>query len=275
LKNKTLIFCMTFILSSSTALQAGGNPDDILFFFVEKVNHYDQSATGELTLKDYGFATAIFGTGKGKIESATVVAPENKGTFLPEDHGRMYVFVKDYDSIAAVNEDFPDGEYQVSIKSEHNNIIDQKLVLAGKGEASDYPPAPKVELAQDGVKVDLNKIDPNKDLTLSWTPFSTGKADPRKILDDIIIILTDDCKGEVAGSSGLPFTDRYLTYKDDSYTIKAGSLNPGVPYSFRVEHIRNTDTARNDNVPGLAVYVVITTVYINTSGEAVDTHCTG
>ncbi len=273
MKNKILVFCTAFILSCSTISQANGNPDDILFFFVEKVNHYQQSDTGELMFEDYGFATAIFGNGNGKIESALVSAPQSKGNFIPEDHGRMHVFEKAYDSIAALNENFPDGEYRVSIKTEHNEIVNQALVLGGNGEAKDFPPAPTVKLTQGGAKAHLHQIDPAQDLTLSWTPFSSGKADPRNILDDLIIILTDDCHGEVAGSSGLPFTDRYLTFRDDSYTIKAGSLKPGVPYSFRVEHIRNTDTARNGNVPALGVYVVITTVHINTSGEAVDKSC--
>ena len=272
--NKIRVFCIIAMLGFSTALQAGGNPDDILFFFVEKVNHYQQSQSGELTFKDYGFAAAIFGTGKGQIESASVIAPGNKGEFEHENAGRMHVFEKgDYDSIEALNQEFPDGENYVSIRSEHNDINNLALTLDGSDSTKDYPPAPVVELSQDGVKVDWEQINPDKDLLLSWTPFSTGRTDPRNILDDIIIVLTDDCKGEVAGSSGLPFTDRYLSFRDNSYTIKAGSLKPGVPYTFRVEHIRNTDTARGDNIPGLAVYVVITIVDINTTGKPVDNTC--
>ena len=273
---KIIIFLLTPLITCAGALQAEETPDDILFFFVEKVTHYHQSATGELTFRDYGFATAIFTTGKGRIESAKVTAPDHKGDFTPKDEGRMFAFVKDpYASIAALNEDFPDGKYHVSIRSEHNNIVKQPLVLKGKGNAEDYPSAPKVELTQDEKKANPGQIDPNKDLTISWTTFATGKADPNKILDDIIIVLTDDCKGQVAGSSGLPFTDHYLTYRDNSYMIKAGSLNPGVPYSFRVEHIRNTDTVKNGEVPALAVYVAITVVDISTTGEPVDAACAG
>lgn len=267
------VFCLPALVSCATPPPAQG-PDDILFFFVEKAKNYRQSAAGELTVEDYGFLASVFGTGKGRIESAAVILPGNGRKFALQDAGRMYAFGKDhYASIEALNAEFPDGEYRVAIKSEHNAIADLPLILRGKGSPDDYPPAPQVQMSQDGMQVRWDRIDPTKDLDLGWTPFATGKADPRKVLDDLIIVLTHDCKGSVVGSSGLPFTARYLTFSDNRYTIKAGTLRPGVPYAFQVEHIRNADTARQGNVPGLAVYVTITTVKVQTTGTAVDAAC--
>jgi len=272
--DKIIILCLIIVFGYSNALRAEGDADDILFFFVEKVNHFQQSATGALEFKDYGFATAIFSTGKGEIESASVTVPGNQGEFTHVNTGRMHAFDSPpFATIDALNQEFPDGEYQISIKSEHNNIVNQSLKLGRLGTKEDFPPPPKIELRQDGKKASPDEIDPAKDLILNWTPFATGKVDPEKILDDVILILTDDCNGHVVGSSGLPFTDSHLTFRDNSYTIKADSLRPGVPYSFRVEHMNNTDTVRNGNIPALAIYIAITIVDINTKGKAIDGSC--
>jgi hypothetical protein len=43
-----------------------------------------------------------------------------------------------------------------------------------------------------------------EDLQISWTPFTTGRADPNGIADDLIFVMLEDCRGKRIYHSGRP-----------------------------------------------------------------------
>ena len=91
-----------------------------------------------------------------------------------------------------------------------------------------------ISLAQNGSGVAPSRVDPNRELTVRWSDFAQGRADPNGVIDDLIFVILTDCHGEIVSHSGRPFAATpFLTYEVESYPVTKGALAPGLPYKHR------------------------------------------
>ena len=264
----SLVLTLAFSMTSFSVLRAEQAQREVLFYFIEKYVRYQQTGKDELVTDVYGFESLIFRVGEGRVNQPRIMLPKGKNQVSLKDGGRVYI-INDgsYPTLAALNQQYPDGSYYMSFTTPQRSVQKQAVNLNGKGNEADYPPTPRIALWQEGKKTSPKAIDVNKNLTVTWSPFTTARTDPNHILDDFILLLLEDCKENLLNSSGLPFTDHYLRANNTAYTYNAGSLLSGSAYTLEVEHLRMSDTVISEDIPGLGVYATITRVDIQTTGK--------
>ena len=124
--------------------------------------------------------------------------------------------------------------------------------------ASRNPGPIRVTLQQDGRAAKPASIDPDKDLTIAWTPFFKGAADPNGIIDDMIYVMMGDCLGNETVHSGHAISDAdALTYRASQFVIPAEKLFPGRPFQLEIEH-SNMDTDVWKEIEKIVTYAATT-----------------
>jgi hypothetical protein len=177
-------------------------------------------------------------------------------------------------SVEELDTAFPDGRYQLDFDSPSGGLSAQKIEFAPIAEKYRVPEPVMISMAQDGHGVELSRVDPDKELTVWWSEFVQGRADPNGVVDDLIFVILTDCHGEIVVHSGRPFAGTaFLTYEAESYPVPKGSLAPGLPYTVVVEHASVVNSDRGQGVPVFASYATVTYLEFQTSGEATDDTC--
>lgn len=249
--------------------------DDVLFLVLGKMSLYDQSAAGELTLRNHHFVAEIMPRAGRKLLSGTLKSsadPQQVLQFAAEGnaflaHGARLM------SPQALHEMHPDGEYVFSFETESGHMDARAVSLQRRQATANMPAAAVVTLQQGGSAAALAAVDPDANLHVGWEPMHGNTRIAASDLDDLVFVLAFDCFGNNVAHSGRPYQGgSYLTYNDTSYTIPAASLEPGLGYVLVIEQA-TADAEVVRGVPAIATYATLTFVKFNTSGDSESATC--
>ena len=248
--------------------------DHVSFLVMGKTTNHRQSVSGELALLNYHFFAEIFVRDGGEVREASLAFPngelepfEDLG-FVQEVHGGRY------DEESELDRHYPNGAYRFRFTTGDGVRLDRTLRVRGTGEGrTRIPKPPKITLLQSGRNVSPDAVDPNADLTVSFSPFESGQADPNGVVDDLIFVVLGDCRGEKTVHSGRPFEGKpFLTYRTTDFVFSRTELRPGEPHQMFVEHA-TVDTSEQDGIVGLVTYASTTFLDFETQGEAKGNPC--
>ncbi len=248
--------------------------DDVTFLVMGKTTNHRQEDSGQLSLLNYHFFAEIFVREGGRVERAELTRPDGEVSrfedlgFVQEVHGGRY------DRESELDARYPNGDYVFAFDASSGRVDHRVLTIRGTGEGQSRIPEPvRISLIQSGREVSSIAVDPNEDLTVSFSPFRDGAPDDNGILDDLIFVVMGDCHGEKVEHSGRPFEGTsFLTYRDADYLIPAEKLSSGEPHQIFVEHAK-VDTSREDGIVGLVTYASTSFFDFRTTGEAVGEPC--
>lgn len=263
------------LLLGSAGMRAMAEPP-LWFFVLVKSSNYSQDREGELTRLNYHFFSELFGRDENSIRGATLQRTGNNGeSFVYEDRGKTWYYEGGhFDSVAAVDRRHPNGSYRFRIEAATGDIYETTMQLAGPEGRTDIPAPIHIYFSQRGKKLPGQLVDPALPLSVTWSAYSNGRADPRGIVDDMIFVVFQDCHGERVFHTGLPFQEAdYLRYDSSGVTVPASSFAPGQTYSMFVEFPHVVDSTLVDGVPGFTSYATATYTDIVTRGTASGPAC--
>ena len=262
---------------------AGSHPDlgdHVTFYGVGKVARYQQNM--DSSLDDLGplFFAEVFIAATGEVRDASVTFPPpvNAERALQYEYSAsdeigdvMYL-----SGVAETDEEleaqYPTGAYRFNFSTPAGDVVDSVVSFEGGG----FPTQPVIVFEQDGAAIPFEAVSPEKDLVVTWPPFTAGRADQNGILDDLIFVAIDSCTVEDFVHSGRPFEkDDYLTYRASEYVVPAGTLAPGQTYSMYVEHALLPHTQQDYGMPAFATFAASTYMDFMTSGTADPAYCAG
>src|SRR5579872_603838 len=270
MERKSVLLCAVAALActagiSNAQAQAPAPAPAPRLIVVGKTVNYRQSAAGDLAKLNYHFFAEIFlehgGTGSGR---------------LTDPHGRVRRFdaltdllsisgKTDFASLEELNAQAPDGAYRIQFEGPQAPSIEGTLKVRATPSALADPV--HLQLLQNGVPVGADGVDVSRELTVVWSPFRKGRADPNKISDDLIFVHLGDCQGKIIARTPAPFSDSpALTFRTASYSIPANTLQPGATYQLSVEHAPVL-TRRMGGVPALVTYPATTFLDLRTAGS--------
>ncbi len=268
--------CMAFLVAALGAPPVLAQQDDLDFFVIVKSNNWDQDEeTGELKLLNYHFFSEIFMTENGQVTDAAFVRPgvDKIHAYDPYGKGKIFMEGGHFDSQEEVDAAWPNGDYSITIETPSGTIKDYRLTLAGPDGKSQIPAGITITPHQDGKPVPPLALDPDKALTMKWTPFAVGAADPNGLVDDLIFFVIADCHGERIVHTGLPSDEIYLTYEATEFSVPADKLRPGEGYSTFVEFPNQVMTEKVQGVLAFSSYATTTYLDLKTTGEASGPAC--
>ena len=237
----------------------------------------------------------IFLAGGGVVSDATfqrVDSQEPPWSF--ETRGDVLTFGGGFfPGVDELDAAFPDGRYQLDFNSPSGGLHAQTIEFApirpsaaslssgGLGQRPNWneakyrvPEPVTISLIQEESRVAPSRVDADQELTVQWSEFVQGRADPHGVVDDLIFVILTDCHGDIVSHSGRPFAGApFLTYEAESYPVPKGSLAPGLPYTVVVEHASVVNSDRGQGVPVFASYATVTYLEFHTSGKAMDDTC--
>lgn len=262
---KKLILGLLLLANDATVLNA--QEADVTFFVVGKHAGFRQDESGTRTLVDYSFFSEIFLRGNGDASDATLTDPEGSRTVYADqrdaevgerDNLLLVSGKRRYADLAALQADYPDGDYRVAFTTPSGTVRDAQLVFSN----ASLPAAPRILLEQDGQPT-CTVVNPSRGLQVRWSPFSEGGPDPAGILDDLVFVILTDGSGARIAHSGRPFEDKpFLTYAADEFLIPAATMHNGSRYTLSVEHAILDDTRVYNGIPAMTTRAVTTTLGI-------------
>ena len=200
---------------------AGSRPDlrdHVTFYGVGKVARYQQHMDSSLEYLGPLFFAEIFIAATGKVGDASVTFPPpvNAKRTLEYEYSEsdeigdvMYLsgVVETDEELEAL---YPSAGYRFNFSTPAGDVVDS--VVSFEGGA--FPTQPVIIFEQDGARIHFEAVDAEKDLVVTWPPFTAGRADGNGILDDLIFVAIDSCTVEDFVHSGRPFEkDDYLTFR--------------------------------------------------------------
>jgi len=259
--------------------------DNVSFFVIGKTWHFQQDSSGVHGPNDVHYFAEIFSKAGGHVSdgSMRLLAPgaepipfdheSDNGAVLHARDGKIHLNVADLDA------ELPNGDYAFSFRTPTGDVTDFAVSFGTVGSVTDLPPPPTIQLAQGGAAANPQTVRAGEDLQISWTPFATGRADPNGIVDDLIFVMLEDCRGNRVYHSGRPLqtpnplvepgkpSASWLTYTATQTTVPGAGLTPGMSYRLEVEIAKLMDTDRRDGVVGMSTYAATTHLNIQTAGE--------
>jgi len=244
---------------------------DVNFAVVGKHAGYEQVGERAPERQFYSFFSEIFLAEDTPLGEATLIRPDGLEVAFTDQRGAMgptrdrILLVRGgrrYDSAAELDAEWPNGEYVFRYSLPGADEPVSISVRLGEGE---YPAGPAAWLEQNGAKVAFDSVDPMQDLVVNYTPFESGRADPREICDDMIFVILRDEDDYKVDHSGRPFQgQRFMLWSDTRRVIPASALAPASRYTLSVEHATLEETARGAGVPVMSTRAVTTALEIHT-----------
>ena len=241
------------------------------FAVVGKHAGYEQRGESAPEFQYYSFFSEIFLADGTPLGAATLVRPDGRDVAFTDQRGAIgptqdqILLVRGertYGSEAELDAEWPNGEYVFRYQPPGADETVSISVRLGDGE---YPAGPAVRLEQNGAKVAHDSVDPTQDLVVHYTPFASGRGDPREICDDMIFVILRDQDDYKVDHSGRPFQgQRFMLYSDEQRVIPASALASASRYTLSVEHAILEETARGAGVPVMSTRAVTTALEIHT-----------
>ncbi len=244
---------------------------DVNFAVVGKHAGFEQVGDGRPERLYYSFFSEIFLADGTPLGEAVLIRPDGREVRFTDQRqvvgpSRDQILLirgdRRYESQADLDEAWPDGEYIFRYRPPGADDDVSIAVVLGEGE---YPDGPRVWLEQNGAEVTTDSVDPMLDLVVRFTPFASGRADPREICDDMIFVILRDEESYKINHSGRPFQgQRFMLYSDTERVIPAAALAPASRFTLSVEHATLQQTARGSGVPVMSTRAVTTALEIQT-----------
>ncbi|MDH3440968.1 MAG: hypothetical protein OEM63_09465 [Gammaproteobacteria bacterium] len=252
--------------------------DHVTFYGVGKVARFQQHMDSSLEELGPVFFAEIFIAVGGEVTAARVRFPDRfremrdlEYRYSESDEiGDVMYLSGITDSNEAMEAEYPTGAYEFSFSTPGGDVLNSVVSFEG----GHFPTPPVIIFEQGGERIAFDAVDPARDLTITWPPFSEGDADPNGILDDLIFVAIDSCTVEDIVHSGRPFEkDNYLTFRAERYVVPAGTLLPGQTYSMYVEHALLPHTQQDYGMPAFATFAASTYMDFMTTGETDASYC--
>ena len=252
--------------------------DHVTFYGAGKVARYQQHMDSSLEYLGPLFFAEIFIAEGGEVSDASVLfpAPVNERRQLEyrysesEEIGDVMYLSGRAETDEELELNFPSGAFQFTFSTPGGDVVDS--VVSFEGGA--FPTQPVIIFKQDGELIPFDKVDAGRDLTITWPPFTEGRADENGILDDLIFVAIDSCAVEDMVHSGRPFEkDDHLTFEAKDYVVPAGTLDPGQTYSMYVEHALLPNTQKDYGMPAFATFAASTYMDFQTTGATDPSYC--
>ena len=244
---------------------------DVNFAVVGKHAGYEQVRAESPKRLYYSFFSEIFLTEDTPLSEATLILPDGREVQFTDQRpavgpSRDRILLvrggRRYESESELDQEWPNGQYVFRYRPPGADEPVSISIRLGEG---DYPAGPAVWLQQNGARVASDNVDPMRDLVVKYTPFESGHADPREIVDDMIFVILRDEENYKVDHSGRPFQgQRFMLYSDTERVIPAAALAPASRYTLSVEHATLEQTARGAGVPVMSTRAVTTALEIHT-----------
>ena len=270
---KFLLILLISVLGGAVSGSTTESDKGLWFFVLVKSNNYSQSLDGTLTLLNYHFFSEVFAQGPGIVESASLQRLGSDGQpYNYQDKGDAFYYEGGhYNTVEEVDAAHPNGEYRFRIELAAGDLVVKELSLQGPGGKTDIPKPIHISLLQSGRQIAPDSVDPDKPLTVRWSPYSNGRSDPNGIVDDMIFVVFQDCHGERVFHTGLPFKESsYMTFATEEVTVPVGRFKPGQAYSMFVEFPHVVDSGTDNGVPGFTSYATATYLDVKSTGKALE-----
>ena len=242
------------------------------FFVVVKSSNYSQKSDGELTLLNYHFFSEVFPAPGSQAHAALMSRNFDLPKSYEKKNDTLYIEGGHFASLAALDAAYPNDIYRVTIDDQPAEVANGTLDFRSDGGVTAIPEPIHIAIAQEGRSVAPTEIESSKPTTIRWNRFSNGRSDPRGIVDDMIFVVIQDCRGRNVFHTGLPFEGKYLRYDTPDVQVPARLLQPGRPYSMFVEMPHVVDSTRAHGIPGFASFATATYLDLRTLG-APSTEC--
>jgi len=252
--------------------------DHVTFYGIGKVARYQQHMDSSLEYLGPLFFAEIFIATGGEVTGATIKFPppvserrklEYRHSESEEIGDVMYLSDKAA-SDEELEQEYPSGDFEFTFSTPGGDVTDS--VVSFKGGS--FPTQPIIIFEQDGQRIPFDEVDTDRDLVITWPPFTEGRADENGILDDLIFVAIDSCNVEDIVHSGRPFEkDDFLTFRATEYVVPAGKLVAGQTYSMYVEHALIPHTQRDYGMPAFATFAASTYMDFHTTGETDPAYC--
>jgi Glyoxalase/Bleomycin resistance protein/Dioxygenase superfamily len=260
----SLIPCTLPVADASNSSQTAANA--VRFFVVVKSSNYSQRADGELTLLNFHFFSEIFPEPRSAVRGELRSRRFDRARVYETKNDTLYVEGGHFPTLAALDAAYPNDVYEVSIDDQSAHTPVGSLSFRGDGGITNIPEPVHIVIAQDGKSVAPTEIDSSKPATIRWNRFSNGRADPRGIVDDMVFVVIQDCRGHNVFHTGLPFEGKNLRYDTSDVQVPAHLLESGRPYSMFVEMPHVADSTRANGIPGFASFATATYLDLRTTG---------
>ena len=232
----------------------------------KSINHR-QAPTGDLSLLNTVFFAEVFETGSGTVSNAVLRGPGEAADGIPfSGDGIHFLAGTRQFTIEGLTKNFPDTTYLFDFDTPDGNVRDFPATFMRDAGEMRNPGPIEISLFQNGEPALPGAIDPDQDLTVRWSPFTKGAADPNGIIDDMIYVIFGDCLGNEIGHSGHAISNPdALTYAATEYVISADLLEPGQPFQLEVEH-SNMDTAIERDIEIIVTYAATSFLDLKATG---------
>ena len=261
--------------SDQTSGSAATVADDVLFLVLGKMSLYDQSASGDISLRNHHFVAEIMPKAGRRIVSGSLHSTADDSQvleFAPEGNAFLAHGARESDP-ERLHQIHPDGKYVFTYETQSGRMDAQPLTLRRRSTVPSMPAAAKVSLLQKNTLAAPPNIDPDEDLIIGWEPMPGNTKVSSSDLADLVFVLVFDCFGNNIAHSGRPYQGgSYLTYADTDFTVAASALQPGLRYTAIVEQA-TADVDIFRNVPAIATYATLTFVKFQTSGQPQENSC--
>ncbi len=248
--------------------------------WVEKYVTYRQDHRGLIYPTDYHFLAETIYQETAQVEGVEAIlykqhAEVPLACYREEDprafsNGAYYTRKsKSYDDLASLETAHPpDTRYTWKIMGSARSRMLEPISIGGLQQQTQIPVPGPVVLSQSNRPVtDLNAIDANNTLDISWNPFSlAGGGAPA---DSIIFVLVSDWNGEVVYTSGAPtaVTEKgYLDYRATCCSVPEKCLDAGVEHIVFISQVNLVDTNVSHGIKQHAANSFAVELAIKTTG---------
>ena len=270
---RLFVFLTTLVLCQ--ACNAEGDkthPSDYVDYVVlgKSINHR-QSVNGDLKLLNTVFFAEIFPidltSGQTTVTNGVLTGPGDAENGLSFSKERIPFLAGQREmTIEKLTKRYPDSTYNFSFDTPSGPIKDFPVSFSGGPNHKNNPGPIKINLHQDGRTADINAIDPNQDLKVTWSSFDKGSQDPNGIIDDMIYVILGNCMGDEIAHSGHAISDLHaLTFDKTEFVIDSTILSSGEAYQLEVEH-SNMETDIDRNIEIIVTYAATSFLDFKTEG---------
>jgi hypothetical protein len=281
------ILIVSFGTACPPALAEG---PDITMTWVEKYLTYSQDPSGELHLTDVHMLAEIIFDGDRNFDAIRASLYEDESdaplaTYAGSDkraftNGYFYTRkTRSFDSLAELEAAHPSSaEYRWHVEGPQGSFELPPIRIGGPDRKLQVPEPSPIRLSQNGQQVeDVNAIDQDLDLVMSWNPFVIGSKLGDTEWDDLVFVLVSDCRGAVIFTGGAPGTDDdFVRFDENSSVVPAGTLQPGREYTAFISQVNYVDHNESHGITQLAANSFATELPIRTTaGEDGGVACEG
>jgi hypothetical protein len=219
-QNIVLILLSLFVLAPARAA-------DVKRFEVLKGMHYYQISRGASQLQTnnaYRFTTQVYADVVGDILGGSIYTPKiPRIDLLPDNDGDPFRFRDKFDDRFSLENNFPNGTYQLAIRGAHDGDRAMSFVLTGDG----YPNPPNVN-----DYIGLQSFVYNQYNVISWGAFQGGTA------NDFIQLQIEDLSGNNVWETPDFGESGQLDGLATQTMVPAGTLSPGLIYVATIRFVK-------------------------------------